>query len=169
VRNYLSGCVFGLGLMLVLAQGTNMAQAQAIGEPVTPWSLISLEGTEIEFPRIAEGKPALLFFVPAACDECVELARELERLRAEFAFGELEVYVISQLDPINDAGLDSDSDLVLLSDESSVAAEYGLEGLPALLLIDQRGRLHLIESDASTMAQWTSKVRAALTQLVLPE
>jgi peroxiredoxin len=167
MRNSLSTCL--LVLLFAALGAMPRVHAQTPGEPVDPWSLISGEGTEIDFPRIAEGKPALLFFVPAGCSACTALASGLEALRADFVASELEVYVISPQDPAGDAGFGTDSDLVLLIDDASVAAGYGLEGVPALLLIDRRGRLDRIESDAGSMDQWLAGMRLALQQLVSPE
>ena len=158
-----------LGLLLLLCCCIAGARAIEPGQRAESWSLLSSEGMEIDFPRIAEGRAALLLLLGPQCGDCAAMVAALQGLREEFASHQVEVYVVAAADA---AGLEAmvgpGHDFVLVPDGAEVGVQYGVTAPATLVVLDHLG-------NASVVAQplrepdWAAAVRAALGRLVAPE
>lgn len=139
------------------------------GQPAPPWSLLSSEGTEIDFPRIAEGRPALVLILPPGCAACAPVLEQAQRLRDDYAMHQFEVYAVGQGDAASlEPVLGSAQDLVMIPDGGTVARDYGAEGQAAAVLVDQLGVARLVALPGQDPS-WAGALRTGLDQLVAPE
>jgi len=157
-----------LGLLLLCCC---IAGARAIepGQRAEPWSLLSSEGMEIDFPRIAEGRAALLLLLGPECGNCAAVLTALQALRDEFARHQVEVYVVGAADA---AGLEAmvgpGHDFVLVPDGAEVSVQYGATGPAMLVVLDQLGKASVVVSPLRD-PDWAGAAHAALGRLVAPE
>lgn len=164
-------------LVFLVLLYSGMTAAVEIGDPAPPWSLTSHEGTEIDFPRVAEGKPAVLFFWATWCPYCHAVMPHLQQIREDYAEFEVEIYAIDFKDDgdpvahIQELGYD----FVVLPAGDLVADEYGVIGAPGLMVVDQRGIIAYSREptegrpNLSIADQWNEEIRTALDRLVSPE
>jgi hypothetical protein len=159
-----------LGLLLLLC-GCIIAGARAIepGQRAESWSLLSIDGMEIDFPRITEGRAALLLVLGPVCSNCAAMLAALQGLRDEFSSHQVEVYVVGAADARGlEAMVGAGHDFVLVPDGAEVGVQYGATAPATLVVLDQLGK-------ASAVAQplrdpdWAGAVRATLGRLVAPE
>ena len=158
-----------LGLLLLLCCGVTGVRAIEPGQRAESWSLLSSEGMEIDFPRIAEGRAALLLLLGPQCRDCAAMFAELQGLRDDFASHQVEVYVVGALDA---AGLERmvgpGHDFVLVPDGSEVGVQYGATAGATLVVLDQLGKASVVAAPLRD-PDWAVAVRAALDRLVAPE
>ena len=158
-----------LGLLLLLCCCIAGARAIEPGQRAESWSLLSSEGMEIDFPRIAEGRAALLLLLGPECADCAAMVTALQGLRDEFANHQVEVYVVGAADA---AGLEAmvgpGHDFVLVPDGAEVGVQYGTTLPATLVVLDQLGKASLVAQPLRE-PDWAAAVRAALGRLVAPE
>ena len=158
-----------LGLLLLLCCCIAGARAIEPGQRAESWSLLSSEGMEIDFPRIAEGRAALLLLLGPQCGDCAEMLAALQGLRDEFASHQVEVYVVGAA---HAAGLEAmvgpGHDFVLVPDGAEVGVQYGATGPAMLVVLDQLGKASVVVSPLRD-PDWAGAAHAALGRLVAPE
>lgn len=158
-----------LGLLLLLCCGVTGARAIEPGQRAESWSLLSSEGMEIDFPRIAEGRAALLLLLGPQCGDCAAMVAALQGLRDEFASHQVEVYVVGAADA---AGLEAmvgpGHDFVLVPDGAEVGVQYGTTVPATLVVLDQLGKASVVAAPLRD-PHWAVAVRAALERVVAPE
>ncbi len=158
-----------LGLLLLLCCCIAGARAIEPGQRAESWSLLSSEGMEIDFPRIAEGRAALLLLLGPQCGDCAAMVAALQGLRDEFASHQVEVYVVGAADA---AGLEAmvgpGHDFVLVPDGAEVGVQYGATVPATLVVLDQLGKASMVAQPLRE-PDWVAAVRAALGHVVAPE
>ena len=158
-----------LGLLLLLCCCIAGARAIEPGQRAEPWSLLSSEGMEIDFPRIAEGRAALLLLLGSQCGDCAAMFTVLQGLRDEFASHQVEVYVVGAADAGGlEAMIGSGHDFVLVPDGGEVSLQYGATGPAVLVVVDQLGKASVVVSPLRD-PDWAGAVRVALGRLVAPQ
>ncbi len=131
------------------------ASPVAIGERVPSLRRPDLDGAVVDLAAI--GKRTLLLFWSPGCHHCQDLLPEIKAWEGHR--GDANLVVISQ-GPIalnREAGLTS---LIVLDDDRSVSASFGMSGTPAALVIDERG---IVVSQA---ARGATAVRQLAAQLM---
>ena len=159
-----------LGLLLLLCCCIAGARAIEPGQRAESWSLLSSEGMEIDFPRIAEGRAALLLLLGPQCGDCAAMLAALQGLRDEFASHQVEVYVVGAVDA---AGLEA-----MVGAGARLRAGSGrrrgrrtvrrARRRATLVVLDQLGKASVVAQPLRD-PDWAAAVRAALGRLVAPE
>lgn len=158
-----------LGLLLLLCCCIAGARAIEPGQRAESWSLLSSEGMEIDFPRIAEGRAALLLLLGPQCGDCAAMVAALQGLRDEFASHQVEVYVVGAADAAGlEAMVGAGHDFVLVPDGAEVGVQYGTTVPATLVVLDQLGKASVVAQPLRD-PDWAAAVRAALGRLVAPE
>ena len=158
-----------VGLLLLLCCCVATVRAIEPGQRAESWSLLSSEGMEIDFPRIAEGRAALLLLLGPRCGDCSAMFAALQGLREEFANHQVEVYVVGAADAAGlEATVGAGHDFVLVPDGAEVGVQYGASGSATLVVVDQLGKAGMVVAPLGD-AGWVDGVRAALGRLVAPE
>jgi len=158
-----------VGLLLLLCCCAAAVRAIEPGQRAESWSLLSSEGMEIDFPRIAEGRAALLLLLGPRCGDCSAMFAALQGLREEFANHQVEVYVVGAADAAGlEATVGAGHDFVLVPDGAEVGVQYGASGPATLVVLDQLGKAAMVVAPLGD-ASWADAVRAALGRLVAPE
>ena len=132
-----------VGLLLLLCCCAAAVRAIEPGQRAESWSLLSSEGMEIDFPRIAEGRAALLLLLGPRCGDCSAMFAALQGLREEFANHQVEVYVVGAADAAGlEATVGAGHDFVLVPDGAEVGVQYGTDGEQNILfeVLDRRYR-----------------------------
>lgn len=148
-------------LLLAVVPG---AKAQ---QTVPDWTLESAAGGAINFTTHSAGRPAVLLFWATWCPYCRELMPALDAVRAEFAADEVTFYALNiweEGDPVayvREHGFGFE--LLLRAD--AVAAEYGVKGTPALLIVDAARRVVYVRKSGTGPAQVARDVRTILRQV----
>lgn len=129
--------------LLITACGEDGAKAPHIGEPVRPFTALTLEGNEIAFPEAAAGKVVVLRFWASWCAFCKEEMKAIEPVwQAERDKGLLVLAVNAGQGKaevetfVKALGVTYP---VLLDPGSKTARAYGVTGLPMTFFIDRQG------------------------------
>ncbi|MCC6707970.1 MAG: TlpA family protein disulfide reductase [Gammaproteobacteria bacterium] len=129
-------------LCLLLGLGTPAAWA-ATSVTAPDWTLDSSTGRSVQFHRDARGAPAVLFFWASWCPHCGAALPAMEALYQQFAPRGVRFYAMNIWE-------DGDAvayfarhgyHLPLFLAADLVAEDYGVEGTPAVIVVD--GEMHI--------------------------
>ena len=155
---------------------TTMGYAIEQGETAPAWSGASFDGTTIEFPAVLAGKPAVVVFWATWCPYCRAFMPYLEKIQAQYGADRITILMI-------DAAEDGAGDprayidalgfpVVAVSNGDAIAAEYGVDYIPGLMVIDADGRVAFnraatqMAAGAAVSSLWSNQIRATLRRLL---
>ena len=157
-------------LCLLLVAFLACADAQGAGPLAPDWSLASSAGRTVEFHRDARGAPAVLFFWASWCPHCGAALPYMESLYQEFAARGVHFYAMNIWE-------DGDAvayfarhhyHLPLFLAADLVAEDYGVQGTPAVIVIDSGLRITDLNIDGAAPEEIAASLRlylnAALNQ-----
>lgn len=146
------------------------------GDMAPRWSGVGFDGSEIAFPAVLDGKPAVVVFWATWCPYCKVFMPYLERIQAEYGAERVSVVLINAMedgegDP--QAYIDAlDFPNIAVRNGDDIAAEYGVEYTPALMVIDANGRVAYkrgptqMSAGSAIASLWFSQIRASLRSLL---
>jgi len=144
-------CVLTISPIVVSnAMGQFMAfQNPLLGETAQDFTLRSLSGEEVNFEEFRSGQPAILFFWATWCPHCRTELRELADRKSDLE-GKGVKLVLIDLEENEDTirsylernNIEID---VLLDENSAVAGQYSIMGVPTYFLIDAEGIVRAVE------------------------
>jgi len=153
-----------------------MAYAIEQGDTAPAWSGASFDGARIEFPAVLAGKPAVVVFWATWCPYCRALMPYLEKIQAEYGTGRITILMVNAAeDGVGDPRAYIDAlgfPVVAVSNGDAIAAAYGVEYIPGLLVIDAGGRVAFNRAEtqmaagAAVSSLWSSQIRATLRRLL---
>lgn len=148
---------------------------KAVNAP--PWMGTNmLDGRNVSFPELLDGKPAVLIFWATWCSYCKAFMPYAKQIQADYADHGVQIVTLNAKergrgDPFAYAEK-LNFPMFVIAEADDIAAEYGVNFIPGLMVVDGQGRLvyrrRSTELPAGrTVAQlWDGEVRAALDVLV---
>ena len=151
------------------------ASAVEQGDEAPAWSGATFDGTAVEFPELLDGKPAVVVFWATWCPYCRAFMPHLSRIEAEYG-DRINVVTINAKEERNASprayveALDFPS--IAVRDGDAIAAAYGVEYIPGLMVVDAGGTVAYrrawtdLPAGETVASLWSREVRRALDQLV---
>lgn len=160
-----------LALLLTLP-----ALALEPGDTAPAWSGRDFSGQTLEFPALIAGKPAVLVFWATWCPYCRAFMPYLKDISAEYAERGVKIVVINA----KEDGSGSprayvgrlDFEPIAVADGDPIAAAYGIEFIPGLLIVNGDGTVAWqrawtdLPAGRSVAELWAGQVREQLDRLV---
>jgi peroxiredoxin len=137
-------CGFAFCFNMGIELGDHAVLAGADDDHASDFTLKDSNGNTVRF-RDYKGRTALLYFMTTWCPECREAIPHLKDIHARYSGKGLVFYGVSVLEDkekvvayAKKRGL---SYPILLDDDGKVAKEYGVVGVPVMVLINGEGRI----------------------------
>ena len=161
---------------LVLSLLITPAHAVGKGDAAPEWAGVDLvDGSQVEFPAVLDGKPAVLLFWATWCPYCKAFMPYAREIQADYASRGVRIITFNAKergkgDP--EAYVDSlEFPLVAIADADAIAELYGVKFIPGLFVVSgdsviayRRGWTDL-PAGRTVAQQWAEEVRQALDQL----
>jgi thiol-disulfide isomerase/thioredoxin len=166
---------FVIALLAALALG-GTARAVEQGDAAPAWRATDFAGKTVDFPRVADGKPAILVFWATWCPYCKAFMPRLKGIEADYRARGVKVIAINAKedgrgDPkgyVQGLGFAP----IAVANGDAIAKDYGIQYIPGLLIVDGAGKVAYRRPwtdlpAGTTVAQlWDGQVRTALDQLL---
>lgn len=118
------------------------------------FSLKDLQGKTFKLSKYS-GKPVLLFFGATWCPSCRAEIPAYKNIYATYSKRGLEVIYIDIMEPVEKvarfAKTNSLTYKVLIDEDGNVADNYGIIGVPTLILVDKEGNISNISHRTSDL------------------
>lgn len=146
------------------------------GDDAPAFEATSFDGTAVSFPELLDDKPAVVVFWATWCSYCKAFMPYLKEIQADYGTDEISVLTINaKEDGSGDPAAyiaDLDFPVIAVADGDAIAADYDVEYIPGLMIVDADGviayRRAWTELPAGdTVARlWSLQVRSNLDQLL---
>lgn len=163
-----------LGVLVFALAGSLAAVEQ--GDVAPPWRARDFAGQPVEFPAVAEGKPAVVVFWATWCGYCKAFMPYLDDIQRDYAAHGVKIVTINAKEDGNGdpraymRGLGFAP--IAVADGDEIAAAYGVQYIPGLLIVDGKGTVAYrrpwtdLPAGKTVAELWDGQVRAALDTLV---
>ena len=151
----------------------SVVYAAVPGDRAPDWSLRTVAGEQLSFPRAADGKPAIILFWATWCPYCKVLMPYLEDIRAQYDDRGLQVFAINikeNGDPI-EFSKEHNFDFVYLLHGDKIADRYSVRFTPGLFVVDADGNIVFrrrptdLPAGRKVAEYWAERVTEALEGL----
>lgn len=155
-----------------------LAGSVTAGDQAPPWQGLDLvSGDTVSFPEVLDNRPAVLIFWATWCPYCKAFMPYAGKIQADYAEHGVQIVTLNAKergrgDPRTYAK-DLGFPLVAIAAADDIAARYGVDFIPGLMVVDRRGtvvyRRRSTELPAGkTVAElWDNEVREVLDRLFL--
>ncbi len=146
------------------------------GDAAPPWHARDFAGHAVDFPAVAQGKPAVVVFWATWCPYCKAFMPYLKNIQADYAqYGVSVVAINAKEDGRGDPqayvkGLGFTP--VAIAEGDEIAKAYGIQYIPGLLIVDGSGMVAYrrpwtdLPAGRTVAELWDGQVRGALDALV---
>ncbi|MEI8010901.1 MAG: TlpA disulfide reductase family protein [Candidatus Omnitrophota bacterium] len=148
----MKGLLTGLLLVFVVWGGVGCARAEdsaLTGKTFKDFTLERMSGTKATLSQLVKGKKAFVFFFATWCPHCSEQLQALSAHKAEIAAQGIVVNLVDIGEPkekvarfLKARGIEND---VFLDQDSSVAENYAVVGVPMVFFIGADGIVRGVE------------------------
>ena len=146
------------------------------GNVAPKFRALDFEGHAVDFPAVADGKPAVVVFWATWCPYCKAFMPRLKRIESDYAKHGVKIVTIDakedgQGDPrayVSALGFKP----IAIANGDAIADAYGIKYIPGVLIVDGKGivafRRPWTDLPAGTTVAdlWEAQVRTALDALV---
>jgi thiol-disulfide isomerase/thioredoxin len=161
----------------IAATGGALASVEQ-GDTAPTWVARDFAGRTVEFPAVAQGKPAIVIFWATWCPYCKAFMPYLKNIEADYA--KLGVKVVA-IDVREDGSADPKAYVqglgfspvaIASADGDRILQAYGIRYIPGLFIVDGKGQVAYkrpwtdLPAGQTVAQQWDGQVRAALDALV---
>jgi thiol-disulfide isomerase/thioredoxin len=165
---------FAASLVFVSLAGASFAVEQ--GDVAPPFKAVDFGGRSVEFPALADGKPAVVVFWATWCGYCKAFMPYLKGIAADYAAYGVKVVAINAKEYGRDdprayvRGLGFSP--IAVANGDSIAAAYGVQYIPGLMIVDGKGTVAYrrpwtdLPAGRTVAELWDQQVRMALNALV---
>jgi thiol-disulfide isomerase/thioredoxin len=146
------------------------------GDVAPPWTARDFAGHTVNFPAVAEGKPAVVVFWATWCPYCKAFMPYLKNISADYAqYGVKIVAIDAKEDGRGDPRAYVQSlgfSPVSIANGDEIAKAYGIQYIPGLLIVDGKGKVAYrrpwtdLPAGKAVGELWDGQVRTALNGLV---
>jgi thiol-disulfide isomerase/thioredoxin len=154
--------------------GTAFAVEQ--GDVAPRWRAADFAGRTVDFPAVAEGKPAVMVFWATWCGYCRAFMPYLKAIQSDYAARGVKIVAINakedgQGDPkayVQGLGFQP----ISVANGDAIAEAYGIQYIPGLLIVDGQGTVAYrrpwtdLPAGRTVAELWDGQVRGALDQLL---
>jgi thiol-disulfide isomerase/thioredoxin len=163
-----------VGACVVAAWMTAAAVEQ--GDTAPHWRAADFDGGTVEFPAVADGKPAVVVFWATWCPYCKAFMPYLKQIQADYAADGIKVVAVNAKedgrgDPrayIRGLGFTP----IAVADGDAIAEAYDVKYIPGLLIVDGKGIVAYrrpwtdLPAGQTVAELWDGQVRTALDGLL---
>ena len=146
------------------------------GDRAPPWSATTFAGDTVRFPELLEGKPTVVVFWATWCSYCKAFMPYLEGIYETYGSDRINIVTINAKedgsgDPaayIADLGFPT----IAVRDGDAIAADYDVEYVPGLMIVDGDGMVAYrrawteLPAGETVANLWSVQVRLGLDQLL---
>ncbi len=166
----------GAVALALVAAGSHAAVDQ--GDKAPPWKAHDFAGQAVDFPAVAQGKPAIVVFWATWCPYCKAFMPYLKNIEADYAKQGVKVIAV---DVKEDGRGDPRAYVKALgftpvaipaADGDEIMKAYGIRYIPGLLIVDGKGEVAYkrpwsdLPAGQAVAELWDGQVRTALDALV---
>lgn len=163
----------GLALLTSAALLSLPGFAIGPGDQAPPWTGIDLSsGTQVDFPGVLNGKPAVLVFWATWCPYCKAFMPYAGQIQADYADQGVQIITFNSKergrgDPaayVSSLGFP----LLAIKDADSIGEAYNIAFIPGLLVVDGTGQVIYrrrstnLPAGRTVSQQWAAEVRSVL-------
>jgi thiol-disulfide isomerase/thioredoxin len=146
------------------------------GDRAPAWHAADFAGRPVDFPGVADGKPAVLVFWATWCPYCRAFMPHLAKIQRDYAAYGVKIIAINakedgREDPnayVRGLGFTP----ISIANGDAIADSYGIRYIPGLLIVDGSGNVAYrrpwtdLPAGRTVAELWEGQVRAALDPLV---
>jgi thiol-disulfide isomerase/thioredoxin len=168
-----------LAALCALLVFSSLASAVEAGDVAPRWRGTDYEGRTVEFPAVTNGKPALLVFWATWCPYCKVFMPYVKRIAQDYAEHGVQVIAINAKEdargnPGNPRTYFEELDFspIAILDGDAIAADYGIQYIPGVLIVDGEGRIAWrrpstdLPAGRAVAELWDGMVRAELDKVL---
>jgi thiol-disulfide isomerase/thioredoxin len=166
--------VVALLLMLTALSTASLAVEQ--GDIAPAWTGKDFSGRVVEFPAVNAGQPTVMVFWATWCGYCRAFMPYLKDISADYAERGVRIVAINAKEDgsgnprsyVRGLGFDP----IAIADGDEIAAAYGIEFIPGLLIVDGKGAVTYrrpwtdLPAGRTVAELWSEQVRNALDALL---
>ncbi|MGD8324739.1 MAG: TlpA disulfide reductase family protein [Gammaproteobacteria bacterium] len=161
----------GLPAMLLAA---SVAHSIEVGDIARPWGAVDFDGRDTQFPDLLDAKPAVVIFWATWCPHCKAFMPYLREIQTDYGDHINVVAVNIQEDGSGDPRRyidDLDFPMIAVPEGDRIAADYGIEFVPSLLVLDADASVVYVQPYTTMPAGdtvagfWARQVRRHLNRL----
>ena len=146
------------------------------GDRAPPWIATTFAGDTVHFPELLEGKPTVVVFWATWCSYCKAFMPYLEGIHETYGSDRINIVTINAKedgsgDPaayIADLGFPT----IAVRDGDAIAADYDVEYVPGLMIVDGDGMVAYrrawteLPAGETVANLWSVQIRLGLDQLL---
>jgi cytochrome c biogenesis protein CcmG/thiol:disulfide interchange protein DsbE len=160
-------------LAAVASTFTLTAQAVEQGDAAPHWSGETFNGSSISFPELLDGKPTVVVFWATWCPYCKAFMPYLESIEADYGSRINILTINAKEDDRGDPAAYIEAlgfPMLAVRDGDAIAAAYGVEFIPGLMVIDKTGTVAFrrawtdLPAGDTVASFWSRQVRRALDE-----
>ena len=148
--------VLFLGIMSLNVSGTgNVARAQfffqnpLVGQPAPDFTLKMYDGNKVNMTKLRDNKSAIIFFWATWCPHCRESLEGLNQNLAQIQKKGIKIILVDLGESEREVRAYVERNKVkvpiFLDEESSLAENYGIIGVPTFFFVDPKGVVKAVE------------------------
>lgn len=165
-----------IGVAVVMAVFAGPVLAVEQGDVAPPFTAVDFDGRAVEFPAVAEGKPAIMVFWATWCGYCKAFMPYLKGIAADYAAQGIKVVAINAKE--DGRGGDPRAYIrglgfapIAIANGDAIASAYGVQYIPGLMIVDGTGTVAYrrpwtdLPAGRTVAELWDEQVRTALDAL----
>jgi len=163
-------------IIVSIAFFTVSAFAVEPGDKAPVWTANDFDGHPLQFPALANGKPAVLVFWATWCGYCKAFMPHLKDIQADYAAQGVTVVAINAKEDgsgnpaayVKGLGFEP----VAVANGDAIAGAYAIDYIPGLLIVDGKGMVSYrrpwtdLPAGQTVAELWEGQVRDALNRLL---
>ncbi len=162
-----------LCVLLWLGLVASPLSAVGVGDKAPAWSGKDLvSGSQVEFPAVLDGKPAVLVFWATWCPYCKAFMPYVKEIQADYAGQGVQVITFNA----KERGIGDPKEYVdglnfpfiAIADADKIAEDYKVDFIPGLMITDGKGEIIYrrkstdLPAGKTVSEQWAEEVRTVL-------
>ena len=124
-------------------------QNPLVGQSAPDFTLKIYNGNKVNMTQLRENKSAIIFFWATWCPHCREALKELNQNLPQFESKGIKVMLVdlgeTEREVKSYAERNKVGATIFLDQDSSLAENYGIIGVPTFIFIDQKGIVKAVE------------------------
>lgn len=163
-----------IAISVVAVSGVSIAVEK--GDVAPKFRALDFEGHAVDFPAVADGKPAVVVFWATWCPYCKAFMPRLKRIESDYAQHGVKIVAIDAKEDGRGDPLAYVAALgfkpIAIANGDAIADAYGIKYIPGVLIVDGKGTVAFrrpwtdLPAGTTVADLWEAQVRTALDALV---